>query len=580
MMPVGKYYSIALLMTAFAAVVCVALLSNLPGDTFWITDGGNKFIVMENIIRNGTDSLQYPAVDIDPEKSFFPDSFFHFNKRGEHVYSIFPSYFPWVSSWLFKAFGFPGLYILPLSSMLAVMMLCAVIIRQLKLPPLFLAALPMLAFATPFFFYSLTFWEMTPAVLCSTAAVAVLLSRPKGKFLLSGFLLGFGLFMREEMYFILVAILFALLLRRQNFKSSARKCGSIVVGFVLIMIPIWIFQYIQHGHVLGLHGSTYHSHNTMEISFNLFDFIVSKLNGYFIYLLKFNSGDFETRWYYYVLLLPLMLAVVAGIYFRRFDSGSLLKRIIFICSAVSFSILTVMLWKNPQPVLNTIFTVGLITSSPLLLPMFINLRALLRSKRKAIGFLTLISVLYILMLCPILTQTDMGVIWGPRHFMFIFPWLVPLSIYSVLKMEQGRFFRIMFIVLVVLSLAIQIKGVNNLFLMKSNVKTMNQKIDSLSDDIIISDVFWLVPENPTLYFKHKFMQFKNAGELSSLLEALRSRKISKFTLIIARTGAYRSLKEQELKAILAKLKILRRPELIRLRGSEFLDIIVLNCMLK
>jgi hypothetical protein len=184
------------------------------------------------------------------------------------------------------------------------------------------------------------------------------------------------------------------------------------------------------------------------------------------------------------------------------------------------------------------------------------------------------------MLCPILTQTDMGVIWGPRHFMFIFPWLVPLSIYSVLKMEKGRFFRIMFIVLAFLSLAIQIKGVDNLFLMKNNVKTMNQKIASLSDEVIISDVFWLVPENPTLYFKHKFMQFKNAGELSSLLDVLRTKKVSKFTMIIARTGAYRSLKEQELKAILAKLKILRRPELIRLSGSDFLDIIVINCMLK
>ena len=55
-----RTYLAVLLITAICLIYAL-LTALMPRDVFWITDGGNKFITMENIIRDRTDAISYPS---------------------------------------------------------------------------------------------------------------------------------------------------------------------------------------------------------------------------------------------------------------------------------------------------------------------------------------------------------------------------------------------------------------------------------------------------------------------------------------------------------------------------------------
>ena len=81
---------------AALAVIMTGVAWLLPHDSFWITDGGNKFILLQNLLRHSTTVIAYPAADIDPEGQFFPDGGFHFQRVGGHFQSFYPPYYPWL----------------------------------------------------------------------------------------------------------------------------------------------------------------------------------------------------------------------------------------------------------------------------------------------------------------------------------------------------------------------------------------------------------------------------------------------------------------------------------------------------
>ena len=107
---------LAVLLILAICMVYALLTALMPRDVFWITDGGNKFITMENIIRDRTEAIAYPAADIDPEFKFFPYSNFHFVRHQDNVYSIFPPYFSAFASFFYRAAGYWGLYLISILS--------------------------------------------------------------------------------------------------------------------------------------------------------------------------------------------------------------------------------------------------------------------------------------------------------------------------------------------------------------------------------------------------------------------------------------------------------------------------------
>ena len=55
----------------------------MPLGGYWITDGGNKAMVMENFLLHHSISMQNPAAALDPADRFFPDAVFHFQRAGD-----------------------------------------------------------------------------------------------------------------------------------------------------------------------------------------------------------------------------------------------------------------------------------------------------------------------------------------------------------------------------------------------------------------------------------------------------------------------------------------------------------------
>ncbi|MCP3965768.1 MAG: hypothetical protein GY750_03870 [Lentisphaerae bacterium] len=577
----NKYRWILLTGIIIIAVSYMVIGALLPAHVFWISDGGNKAIIVQNIERTGSDSINYPAQRYDKLKDYFPDSVFHFNKRGNKIHSIFSCYFPRMSVPLFKAMGWSGLYILPMLCGLCLLVISILLVKRLKLPPLCELSLPLLAFATPLFFYSLTFWEMTPAVLLSTIAIMLLFKDEKHfspniiQCFCCGFILGLAVILREEAYVLSTSVLLALFFSRKRFHKLL-PCGF---GLALPVFPLWLFQLLRHGHILGLHGSTYHSHNTASQGFNLITFLLQKLNGYFIYLFKLNSMSFEWQWYYLPLLLPVFAAVAAGLYYKHYRHGRTAKTIILAAAVVSTSILTVMLWINKSPVLNSIFTVGFLTSSPLLLPGVISLRPLLFTRRYGIGYLTLISITFCLLLPPVLSQNDMGVIWGARHFLFLYPIMLPLSIYAVahtFNLHKHKISVIILLMLCLISFAIQIRGIHNLFMMKNNMSKLNHQIAKNTGKLIISDIYWLVPMVPELYFQKQFMQFKSGKQMVSLVKQLKRHGVNNFSMILSKNPHYRRAEAKDWNKVSRILKI-SRPIQVHLPGADFMDVFIVPC---
>ena len=577
------YLAVLLIM---AICLTYALLTALmPRDVFWITDGGNKFITMENIIRDRTDAIAYPAADIDTEYKFFPYSNFHFVRHHDNIYSIFPPYFSAFSSFFYRAAGYWGLYLISILSTGIVLLLTLRIIQRLKLPDKYLLSLPVLGLCTPFFFYSLTFWEMTLTAMLTTTAVLMVVRRTENnttipEFLLAGLMMGSAIILREDIYVLAAALVAAMFILKYKKTNIAITCA----GTMIIVISLWSIQYAKYGHILGLHGSKYYAHNLDGNENSVISFIVNQLNGYYTYLLKFNSGDFADKWYYFLLAIPFIMAVWAGIKYKN-PAGRTAAFVTMLLAVISSAILTVMLFNNNQPVLNTIFTVGFLTSSPLLVPLLLSMRSFFSSRLRRIKLILLTSVIYCIVIAPMLTQSDMGIIWGPRHFVYLFPLLIPLCIYAMIRLfyrSENRQLALKLaglgILLLSISLLIQVKGVANLFLMKNNVAMMNNHLEN-ANEVIVSDIYWLPAENPRLFYNKKFMQVNSGQELEKFVELMKRNNVRTFTLVLAKDINYRRITNDDIKRLLTKISI-DKPVALDLPGTDFLSIITVSCRLK
>ncbi len=578
------YLAILLILTI--CLIYALLTALMPLDVFWITDGGNKFITMENIIRDRSDAISYPAADIDAEGKFFPYSNFHFVRHNEKVFSIFPPYFPALASFFYRAAGYWGLYLISIFSTGIVLLLTRRLIQRLKLPDKYLLSLPALGLCTPFFFYSLTFWEMTLTALLTTTAMLMLVRHTEKntttqEFLMAGLMMGSAIILREDIYVLAAAMIAAMLVLKYKKINIAATCA----GILAIVTPLWLIQYAKYGHILGLHGSKYYAHNLDANETGIIAFIIKQLNGYYTYLLKFNSGDFADKPYYFLLVMPFVLAVIAGIMYKNPARRATATYVMLLLATISSAILTIMLLINTQPVLNTIFTVGLLTSSPLLVPLLLSTRSFFSSRLRRIKLMLLTSAIYCIAIAPMLTQSDLGIIWGARHFIYLFPLLVPLCIYAMIKLfyrienrQLALKIAVLGIVLCSISLLIQVKGVANLFLMKNNVAKMNNHLASVNE-VIVSDIYWLPTENPRLFYNKKFMQVNSGQELEKFIELMKRNNVRTFTLVLAKDINYRRITNDDIKRLLTRITI-DKPAPLDLPGTDFLSIITVTCRIK
>ena len=537
----------------------------LPPAPQWITDNGNKYIVMRNLAETGSPSIRHPA----PE--FFPTGGFHFVRHRGHIRSFYPEYYPALAAKWWKLTGDRGLvWLSMLGTAAAVALLTLILGERRGLVPF------LLAFATPMCFFSFLLWEMTWSVFLSLAAWILV---QKKRYVVAGAVLGASLLLREEAYFFAFALTVALACRK-DFKGAAK----FLLGMAALTIPIWIWQYLEFGHIFGLHGGNYYANNRVSGDFSPRGFVRGIVWNYAHHLFRFDAfprgGKLSTL--NYLCLTPAMLAVVAGAFTSR--KSDKIKAVLGIAAVAGWFVLVLgYLFRTTD---NEAFSAAMITgavgSNPLFLPFYLNWRRAWLSRSTAIRDAAVTVCVYLLLVPPLMTRNDIGLIYGARHFLCVMPLMLLMSAhFAGIKALTGRF---RFVVPVTAGLAaaaalmLQYGSFTALRNVAAEAAEFEHAVGSLPEKTVVTDIFFIPEQTPHLFFDKDVFQLEDVPALTEYLHCSKRRD---FVLLLSADPRFRRIGNDKLAHLLNAAGPIVPP--VRFRktpGSGFMDVHIVRCRLK
>ena len=535
----------AISMLIALALLCGAslLLCSFP---VWITDNGNKYIIMRNFAENGSLVIRHAVPEL------FPDGGFHFQKIAGEWRSFYPEIFPVFSSFFYRLAGNRGA-VIPV--LLAGVLLAGVMGRYFKSYKISLLAL----LATPCFYYSLLLWEMIPAVLFCTLGV-IFLARKRS--VSGGILLAAGLFFREEIYFAAAAAGLALLWEK-DWKNILRFSA----GFLPVMLLVFLEQFLLTGHILGVHGATYYLNNRTG-NFVLQNELLGALWNYYHHLLRFDASIFFTASGIVMLLLGAFRSTPV---FRRVKTAFLLVQCGFFLYGAY--------WFCQQQELCFAATVsaGFITTLPIVWGFFLNWNELLHAPLARKRFWTKWILIYTLLVPVLLTRSDIGLFWGARHFLFVMPFAVFLGCGTVRKMLWGR--RLLLPLAVYLSLVWQLCGLSALNDVSRESAAFTRSVleAAPAGTAVASDLFYLPEQTPELFFERTFCKAATEEEIEKLCRYIREQGKNELVFI---TGKKYSRLTPGAGKKLQQLTAIDRAVAFESNVSGFMDLIIFNLKLK
>ena len=532
----------------FCGTVFLLLLgavSFLPPGAVWITDNGNKYIMMRHFAQGGGKVITHEVPEL------FPTGGFHFVKVPGGAVSFYPPYLSWFSSFFYKAAGERGALFFPV---LTTLLLLYLVWKCWKIPP------PLLLLCTPLFFYSLLLWEMTPGVFLTVGAF--LLIEKKFPFA-AGAVLGISLLMREEAYFAGAACGGAFLFTKR-WSDLFRFSG----GFLCAALPLWGYQWIADGHFLGVHGKNYYVNNNAE--FSLYSQCKVALFNLYHHLLRFDSWGSSTLNYlaFSALLLPCAGAASRFRNWKKFKYAALG---IYLCS---MALLAAGAWFQKNVIYTASLMTGLLTATPLISGALLNWRALLRWRTRR--FLLWVSLLYILCVPLLMTASDVGLVWGARHFLLLLPVLIFLSFDGFCLMAGKKLGKRLFCAAALLSAVIQLYGLFALYRISTDSHVVEQKILGRSEKVIVTDVFYIPEQMPRLFFEKTVLQLITADDVKQLKKYMASQKEKEFLLLLS--PQFRRMNDVVLKELLDSFPLTEAPKLLSGKGG-FPALYAGNCAL-
>ena len=252
--------TLGLVLLACLAAQVLAAIPLLRSGGFWSPDSAVRFVQMEGLARAHFRevSISYPASSLDPDGRFFPfGPWFHF-VRGGKQYLSYPPYFPAMTAPLFHFLGRPGLIVLPMAAGLGAALVVYRVLERRE-PGLAPAATLAFALATPLVVYSAVFWDHTLIVALSAGGLALAagaLDAGEGwrasTLVLAGALLGCGLWLRNEMYVLILALGVAWLWTAG--RGRVRGLIALLVGLAGPAGLVWTLNYHLVGTPLGWRG--------------------------------------------------------------------------------------------------------------------------------------------------------------------------------------------------------------------------------------------------------------------------------------------------------------------------------------
>jgi len=524
----------------------VLIVAILPARTFFDSDPGVKFIQVENLVAYHWQGMwiEYRGEALDPLHKFSPfnTSFFYEDPRNHKIYGVYSIPFVLVASFLYKLIGFHGLYLLPCLSTLATMWVTYRLSKCFCTRFVWLAPL-LVGFLSPLLFYSVDFWEHSPAVLLASLSIWWLvegLAHGQSLWLVgAGLAMGLATCFRAEAYAMIPACGLAFIWARRRRLSALLAYGT---GLALILLPFWVFQWHYLGTPVGPHlhnavvpqvsGQVAHNMNLHPLVFWAYKFLAA--TGM---LLPWRTS---TSWTVLVLgLISLRLLIALVPTWRRVLS---LLLAIGMCSGVT--------WVVVVGVRGHWFAHSMVQGFPIVLfSLFLGLvpslsPSILTSPRSRSSFplrgLVLIGVVFttlVLLTAP----SSGGPQWGARFLLPVYPLLVVLLIYTlqcVLGAPAGRTLwdRVLLVTFALLCLAsalTQFEGVRRLYWSKADYERLTQAVEELSPETVVTDIWWLPAMTATSSEQKTWFLVKHGrnGSLSDMLSVLHQQGVAEFTYV-------------------------------------------------
>ena len=257
---------------ALFAVVAIALTVMffiLPPFGLHTTDEGVKFIQMENFALHGTFALQYPGEGIGLDKSHANPVNASIWARSGEIDVMFPPLFTWMSSLFYALLGARATHFLPLLALFLSLIVISRIGRLLTDQAIaHYGILLTFLLASPALFYSLTFYEHTPAlflVLCGLYFLVLhfKITRNATDLFLSSLFIASAVFFRTEIILLIAAFGIAVSTTFAITKKK-RELFAILIGLSLPVAVCAIFNHVAYGTLPSIHYVANVSHHDYQ----------------------------------------------------------------------------------------------------------------------------------------------------------------------------------------------------------------------------------------------------------------------------------------------------------------------------
>ncbi len=526
-----------------AKILCLALLSCIylvsyliiPKNGFWMNDNGVKFIQAESILINKFLSydIHLPGKNVDPQLQYSPIQPPFAYKINGALYGSFSYAFALISAVAYYLLGFHGIYLIPLVSALfllpVIWNLSSLLNNNDKTASIFSAVFA--AICTPVWFYSLTFWEHSPALaLCVSSIYFAFCYRSQGKLkhiVTSAILCGLSIYFRDELYLFVFSVATVIL----SSPKELRKKGLFLFAGVLLasQIPLWLFNISVFGNLLGIHVNTvrlfeggltsYLSSRLTVINKLLFNIYpirqLSLLIGLPFVILLFTNPRLDEKRF----SLAMAAGSVWGIVCGHVNLMGLMHTGNFMQSLINGN--------------------GFFAVSPLLIiGLFRNRKEDGNSSADGARILWISLLSYIvlyLLLCP--ARNAIGMNWGCRLLLPIYAFLSILAARNLsifLKIKGTRIAKYAAVALVILiSLLSQIYSLHLLYVRQSFNARLNTFILQRREKHIIA-AGWFVPQELSVSFTKKAIYLaRSENDIARLKRLLKEKGVDEILIVSA-----------------------------------------------
>lgn len=490
--------------------VVLGTLAFLPKDGFWIVDNENKRIQLDSIATspdwtlnlsldalNGIDIHRYPALP--------PPFSLEYNGLRFSQYSPL---FPLLSLPGYRLFGDRGLALLPLLGLLGLLTALRRIAQILEMPSRAQsAALAAAVLLTPIWFYSLTFWELLPALgllfwgLFHFMEAAEGLDSARWK---ANLLVFTASALREE--YLLIAILANLFLLARR-PAAIRTWLPGLLGTAIPVLGLTSgFLRITTGRWTGYHAAA----NAAGLT----DWMSTRISSIYNLWLAINLPPVLTL----LLCLPPVLLLFFPALGRRLPNASILFWACLTAILYGFRVLS-----NPEPILGLLNGNSFLPAAPFLFTALLclpppegrpeNARKMLRQT------LLLFGLSYTLLAPEISTQ---GIHWGARFLLPLYPGLALLGTDALSRLQPSpsRMFRLSLLLLIILSFGLQVISLHLLNIRKQWSAQFTHAIEQTEEPVIITDVWWAGHAAWSQVLQRPIYLVRTPEDLQSLRERL------------------------------------------------------------